>query len=231
MFLQSQATSYVFPQTHATSYIFLQTHAISSIFLQTHATSYVFLQTQANLCISTVQLLYTVKEKGGKPDRKPFPFPMVWEIQTEIKSENCKSVGVSPFTQVSGSVDISSMEKNLLSTAHSPLTHSPLKTWGVNSLLNAKEVILSSVYCVNLYASSKTGIQGVFLKILRMAVHFYIQLFWGLTICPSIHWGVNSLLKSQSSFCPHVLHRTRCLLLNGSYNPLILSSNVTWSYI
>ncbi len=25
--------------------------------------------------VSTVQLLYTVKEKGGKPDRKPFPLP------------------------------------------------------------------------------------------------------------------------------------------------------------
>jgi hypothetical protein len=34
---------------------------------QAHAISYIFLQTHANLlCISTVQLLYTVKEKGGK---------------------------------------------------------------------------------------------------------------------------------------------------------------------
>ncbi len=36
------------------------------IFLQTHATSDSF---------STVQLLYTIKEKGGKPDRKPYPLP------------------------------------------------------------------------------------------------------------------------------------------------------------
>jgi hypothetical protein len=56
------------------------------------------------------------------------PVPMVLEIQTEIKSENCKSVGVSPLTQASGSVDILSMEKNLLSTALLPNTHSPLKT-------------------------------------------------------------------------------------------------------
>jgi len=27
------------------------------------------------LTVSTVQLLCTVKEKGGKPDRKPYPFP------------------------------------------------------------------------------------------------------------------------------------------------------------
>ncbi len=26
-------------------------------------------------CMSTVKLLYTVKEKGGKPDRKPYPLP------------------------------------------------------------------------------------------------------------------------------------------------------------
>jgi hypothetical protein len=28
------------------------------------------------LTISTVLLLYTVKEKGGNPDRKPYPFPL-----------------------------------------------------------------------------------------------------------------------------------------------------------
>ncbi len=27
------------------------------------------------LTVSTVQLLYTGKEKGGKPDRKPYPLP------------------------------------------------------------------------------------------------------------------------------------------------------------
>jgi hypothetical protein len=37
------------------------------------------------LRISTVQLLYTVKEKGIKPDRKPY-FPEVKEIHTEISS-------------------------------------------------------------------------------------------------------------------------------------------------
>jgi hypothetical protein len=27
------------------------------------------------LTVSTVHLLYTVKEKGGNPDRKPYPLP------------------------------------------------------------------------------------------------------------------------------------------------------------
>jgi hypothetical protein len=38
------------------------------------------------LHISTGHLLYTVKEKGGKPDRKPYPFTMVSEIHTETSS-------------------------------------------------------------------------------------------------------------------------------------------------
>jgi hypothetical protein len=42
------------------------------------------------LRISTVPLLYNVKEEGGKPDRKPYdpppPFPMVSEIHTETSS-------------------------------------------------------------------------------------------------------------------------------------------------
>jgi hypothetical protein len=50
------------------------------LFLQTHATSYSFCS----------PFLYTVKEKGGKPDRKPYPLPYglrnpyrnrkVWEL-------------------------------------------------------------------------------------------------------------------------------------------------------
>jgi hypothetical protein len=36
------------------------------------------------LTVSTVQLLYTVKDKGGKPDRKPYS--MVEEIHTETLS-------------------------------------------------------------------------------------------------------------------------------------------------
>ncbi len=50
---------------------------------------YVFKLTQP-LTVSTVQLLYTANEKGGKPDRKPYPLPysfrnpcgepQVWEL-------------------------------------------------------------------------------------------------------------------------------------------------------
>jgi hypothetical protein len=42
--------------------------ALKFLFLQTHATSYSFYS----------YFVFTVKEKGGKPDRKPHPpFPMV----------------------------------------------------------------------------------------------------------------------------------------------------------
>jgi hypothetical protein len=51
--------------------LFLQTHATSYVFLRTHPTSYSFYHGLER--VSTVQLLYTVKEKGGKPDRKPYP--------------------------------------------------------------------------------------------------------------------------------------------------------------
>jgi hypothetical protein len=46
----------------------LLSFALRFLFLQTHATSYSFYR----------DLVYTVKEKGGKPDRKPhLLFPMV----------------------------------------------------------------------------------------------------------------------------------------------------------
>jgi hypothetical protein len=47
------------PHSHPYSF------ALRFIFLQTHATSYSFYS----------KLLNTVKEKGGKPDRKPYPLP------------------------------------------------------------------------------------------------------------------------------------------------------------
>jgi hypothetical protein len=41
------------------------------------------------LTVSTVQLLYTVKEKGGKPDRKPHPLPCgLRNPYRNLKSEN-----------------------------------------------------------------------------------------------------------------------------------------------
>jgi hypothetical protein len=64
-------------------YIF-QAHATSFIFLQTHATSYVYLQ-------------YTVKEKGGKPDRKPYALPYgLKNPYRNLKPENCQNYGQKP---------------------------------------------------------------------------------------------------------------------------------------
>jgi hypothetical protein len=41
------------------------------------------------LTVSTVQLLYTVKEKGGQPDRKPYPLPSgLRNPYRKLKSEN-----------------------------------------------------------------------------------------------------------------------------------------------
>jgi hypothetical protein len=41
--------------------------------------------------VSTVLLLYTVKEKGGKPDRKPYPLPFgLRNPYRSLKSENCQ---------------------------------------------------------------------------------------------------------------------------------------------
>ncbi len=45
---------------------YLYSFALRFIFLQTQATPYSFFR---------VQLLYTVKEKGGKPELKPYPLP------------------------------------------------------------------------------------------------------------------------------------------------------------
>jgi hypothetical protein len=45
---------------HLAIHSHLYSFALRLLFLQTHAASYVKLQ-------------YTVKEKGGKPDRKPYP--------------------------------------------------------------------------------------------------------------------------------------------------------------
>jgi hypothetical protein len=56
----------------------LYSFALRFLFLQTHATSYSF--------YSSVTV-YTIKEKGGRPDRKPHP-PSLWfkKIHTETSS-------------------------------------------------------------------------------------------------------------------------------------------------
>ena len=59
----------------------LHSFALKFLFLQFHATSSVFLQTHEASSVYTDQLLYTVKEKGRKPDRKPY---------RNLKSENAQ---------------------------------------------------------------------------------------------------------------------------------------------
>ncbi len=43
--------------------------------------------------VTTVQLLYTVKEKGGKPDRKPYYVPYdLGNPYKNLKSENSQNI-------------------------------------------------------------------------------------------------------------------------------------------
>jgi hypothetical protein len=57
----------------------LYSFALRYVFLQTHATSYSFYSL----------LLYTVKEKGGKPDRNPYRLPYgLRNPSRNLKSEN-----------------------------------------------------------------------------------------------------------------------------------------------
>jgi hypothetical protein len=67
--------------------------ALKFIFLQIHATFNVFLQIHTKR-ISTVKLLYTVKEKGGKPDRNPCPLPYGLRIHTE--TSNLRTLKIMP---------------------------------------------------------------------------------------------------------------------------------------
>jgi hypothetical protein len=61
----------------------LYSFAFRFIFIQTNATSYSFYSA----------LVYTVKEKGGKPDRKPHPLPF-GEIHTE--TSNLRTLKIMP---------------------------------------------------------------------------------------------------------------------------------------
>jgi hypothetical protein len=49
------------------------------------------------LRLHTVQLLYTVKEKGGKPDRKPYPLPYGLRIPyRNLKPDNSQVYAQKP---------------------------------------------------------------------------------------------------------------------------------------
>ncbi len=61
--------------------------ALKFIFLQTYATSYSF----------WIQLLYPVKEKGEKPDKKPYPLPYgLRNPYRNLKSENFQDYTQKP---------------------------------------------------------------------------------------------------------------------------------------
>ncbi len=49
------------------------------------------------LTVATVQLLYTVRGKGGKPDRKPYPLPYsLRNPYRNLKSENSQDYAQNP---------------------------------------------------------------------------------------------------------------------------------------
>ncbi len=49
------------------------------------------------LTVSSVRLLHTVKEKGGKPDRKPYPLPYgLRNPYRNLKSENSQDYAQKP---------------------------------------------------------------------------------------------------------------------------------------
>jgi hypothetical protein len=57
----------------------------------------IFFKLTQPLTVSRVQLLYTVKEKGGKPDRKPYPLP--YDLRNpyrNLKSQNSQDYAQKP---------------------------------------------------------------------------------------------------------------------------------------
>jgi hypothetical protein len=68
----------------------LYSFALKFLFLQTHANSYSF------YCSVTVQW-YTVKEKGRKPDKKPYPLPYgLRNPYRNLKSESSQDYAQKP---------------------------------------------------------------------------------------------------------------------------------------
>jgi hypothetical protein len=57
----------------------------------------IFYKLTKPLTVSTVQLLYTVNEKGGNPDRKPYPIPYgLINPYRNLKSENFQDYAQKP---------------------------------------------------------------------------------------------------------------------------------------
>ncbi len=67
----------------------IHSHIYSFLFLQTHATSYSF--------YSSVTILYTVNETGGKPEKKTIPLPYgLRNLYRNLKSENFQDCAQKP---------------------------------------------------------------------------------------------------------------------------------------
>ncbi len=68
--------------------------ALRFLFLP-HAISYVFIQNSRNLShISTVQLLDTLKEEGGKHDRTPYPLP--YDLRNPYRNIKSRTLKIRP---------------------------------------------------------------------------------------------------------------------------------------
>ncbi len=70
--------------------------------LQLRLEIYIFFKLTKLLTVSTVQLLYTVDEKGGNPDRKPYPLPYCLRnpyrnLKSEIMPRNLNKLYVHEF--------------------------------------------------------------------------------------------------------------------------------------
>jgi hypothetical protein len=105
----------------------IQTKVVRVFILAIHshlcsvALGFPFFKLTQPLTVSTVLLLYTVKEKGGKPDRKPYPLPFgLRNSYRNLKTENSQNYDQKPrrnFTLLnSASVSF------LLLLSHHPLS-------------------------------------------------------------------------------------------------------------
>ncbi len=78
-----------------------QSSELSSLLFTVSSTAlpwdFCFFQLTQPLTVSTVQLQYTIKEKGEKPDRKPYPLPFgLRNPYRNLKSENSQDYAQKP---------------------------------------------------------------------------------------------------------------------------------------
>jgi hypothetical protein len=77
----------------------IQTKVLRVFLLAIHSRlySFYFFKLTQPLTVSRVQFLYIVKEKGGKPDRKPYPLPYgLRNPYRNLKSENSQDYAQKP---------------------------------------------------------------------------------------------------------------------------------------